>query len=86
MTRNGHNDLINRHDRLIAIRHIEGHNREIFICICKLLCSQTHICCTDFSTGSRVIAAEGEISFFIKRIADLHIVAADAVLCTVVGR
>ena len=56
---------VDRSDRLVAIRHIEGHLREVAIRVRELLCRQAHGCGTCVSLCSLSCAAEGEIALLI---------------------
>ena len=83
MTGDGHSH-VNRIDGLVTISHIEGHNREVGVCICKLFRGQAHVRGTGIRAGSFCCTAEGEISFRVERIADLNIIPADTVFGSVI--
>ena len=86
MACDGHDHFVDRRDRLITIRHVEGHIREVVVVIGELIRCQTHGRGAFIRPGCCRRAAEGEISFLIQRVADFHIISADAVLLAVIGR
>ena len=75
---------INRVNGLITVNHFEGHCLEVFVGICELVGRQAHVGGTGIRAGSCGFTTEGEITLFVKRIADIHIVAAYCMLSAII--
>ena len=68
-----------RMDGLVTVSHLECHIGEISIGILELRYVQSHVRRTGVGTGSLCRAAESEVSHFVERVADAHVVAAHGV-------
>ena len=86
VTRDSHNNRVDRGDRLISIHHIEGNSLKVPIVIAELFRSKAHVGSTDMcACGFRGFTKEAEVISAIKRVADFDIVAADLMLFTVIS-
>ena len=84
MTRNCNNYFINRRDSLVTISNIKGYCCKIVIGVCELIGRKTHIGSTFFGSCCFCCPTECEISFLIKRIADLYIITSNFMLFSVI--
>ena len=75
---------IDRVDLLIAVRHDEGYRTEVRIDVRELAACQVHVSRSGIGPRRFSRSAEGEVSFRIQRVADLHIVTGHSVLSAVV--
>ena len=75
-----------RNDGLSAVRYIERDLAEVLVGVCELLRRETHIHGSGVDRGCLSLARECEVVLLIQRIADLHIVAVDCVLFSVIVR
>ena len=79
-------NFINWNDCHITICNVECYCSEVLIVVCELVCRQIHVGCAFICSGSCRITTECEICFLIERVADFDIVAADAMLFTIISR
>ena len=79
-------DHIDRVDLLIAVRHVEDDFCKVRVLVGELSGIQTHECGVRVGQGRSSRSAEGEVSFLVQRIADFHIITADAVILAVIIR
>ena len=84
VTLDGHHH-VNRFNGLVTVRYLKGHSSEVHVLVRELLLLQAHVRGTDIRPRRFRCAAEGEVLLGIQRVADLYIIAGDAVLFTVIN-
>ena len=73
-----------RIDRLVTVRHVEDHIREVGVGVGEHLTSQTHVSCTGIRLRCRSRTVEREVPSSVKRTADGHIITVHTVCLTVI--
>ena len=81
---NDSDDCVDLVDGLVAVGDVEGDLREVVVRVRELVGRKTHVGGAGVSAGRLGGAAEREVRLLVQRVADLHVVAGDAVLFTVV--
>ena len=86
MSRNGHYYLCYRINRLPTICHVKDNRSEVFVGICKLLCSQSH-CSSSYKSSFGSIRATKTIVIIqtIETIVDRDFITTHYMLCTIIN-
>ena len=84
MTRHRH-CRVDRRDGLVAVRHVEGHRREVRVRVGELFRSKAHVRSAGIRPGCRGRAAEGHVSALVQRRAERGVEARHRVFRSVVG-
>ncbi len=75
---------VDRINHQLTVNNLEGHIRKVGIDVREVFRLQFHVIGARVFAAHAVIAAEGEVSFRIQRIADLNFIAGNGMRCAVV--